>query len=195
MQWSKLKKRVEALFSENIVGRVGLYSTRYGTDRDSSIGRAWITIDGVEVFNCLGDSAWHGKLLEREYDSDVFEPISPTYDDCKNANQYKERFNLHLNSDEYKNHEKKRNEIEQQLINDNIFHQSDLGMAMYDYPNLSIEEILNSEDIFIRALGMLDRRVGKRKLKSMKIEKEHLLIQKLYQFRIESEGINFATAT
>jgi len=49
-QWSKLKKRVEALFAPAVAGRVELRITHYRTAHDWE-GRGWLTIDGSEVYN------------------------------------------------------------------------------------------------------------------------------------------------
>jgi hypothetical protein len=64
-----------------------------------------------------------------------------------------------------------------------------LGRAMFSYRSLSIDEILRCDNILIRALGMLDRRVGKRRLRTMEVENDHPLVRLFFHLRCEAEGI------
>ncbi len=63
-----------------------------------------------------------------------------------------------------------------------------LEASLLDYRNLSIDEILRSDDSLIRALGMLDRRVGKRRLAKMDLSEAAPLVKYLYLFRCEAEN-------
>jgi len=67
--------------------------------------------------------------------------------------------------------------------------QSHLGGAMHDYQSMSIDSILSSENHIIRAIGMLDRRFGKRRLKEFDISSEHYLVKSTYFFRAQAEGL------
>ena len=49
MQWSQLRKRVEAEFAEELGGRVSVHVTRH--HERSRSGRGWITVDGKEIAN------------------------------------------------------------------------------------------------------------------------------------------------
>lgn len=50
MKWSKLKQQVEALFADEVRGRIELRTTRYSKSHDG-FGRSWITVDGREIVN------------------------------------------------------------------------------------------------------------------------------------------------
>jgi hypothetical protein len=50
MRWSKLKQQVEAMFADEVRGRVALWTTRYEKAHDR-FGRSWITVDGREIVN------------------------------------------------------------------------------------------------------------------------------------------------
>jgi hypothetical protein len=50
MMWSKLKQLTEEKFADSVKGRVEIFSTRYNKP-NSTTGRGWITIDGVEIVN------------------------------------------------------------------------------------------------------------------------------------------------
>lgn len=72
-----------------------------------------------------------------------------------------------------------------------IYHVWEFGDAINAYlDDLSIEDALTSDDLLVRMLAVLDRRVGKRRLPTiaaaMKNEPEWL--QFFYRLRLEAEG-------
>lgn len=50
MKWSKLKKTIEDKFTDEVKGRVNIFTTRYTTGSFFMV-RGWITIDKVEIAN------------------------------------------------------------------------------------------------------------------------------------------------
>lgn len=60
---------------------------------------------------------------------------------------------------------------------------------MFDYLNYSIDEALRSERPVVRALAMLDKRLGKRRLTGMDLSKATLLVKRFYALRCRAEGI------
>ena len=63
--------------------------------------------------------------------------------------------------------------------------------AFHEFDNQSIEKSLYSENMLIRIFAILDRRIGKRKLRKLKetIMLEPEIFQLFYNIRIEAEGI------
>ena len=58
------------------------------------------------------------------------------------------------------------------------------------YLMFSIDDALRSPSPLVRGLAVIDRRVGKRRLRSLEIgPDEHPLVRELYQLRREAEGI------
>lgn len=56
---------------------------------------------------------------------------------------------------------------------------------------LSIDEMLIAENAIVRALAMLDCRLGKRRLRMMQLgEDVHPLVRQFYDLRCEAEGID-----
>jgi hypothetical protein len=51
----------------------------------------------------------------------------------------------------------------------------------------SLEDALASPSPFIRALALLDRRVGKRRLRLMEVENEHPIVRELFALRWTAE--------
>ena len=82
-----------------------------------------------------------------------------------------------------------RRETREIMWGQSIFWQGELGRSMFDYLNLSMPEIVRCENPIIRAIGMLDRRLGKRRLRELSMESEHPLVKRLHAFRCECEGI------
>jgi len=79
--------------------------------------------------------------------------------------------------------------ISRDLHGKNLFSQRDLHESLFQYLNLSIDEIISSENHIIRAVGMLDSRLGKRRLKSLDTSGEHDLVRRLYLLRCEADKI------
>jgi hypothetical protein len=168
MQWSKLRKGVEALFADSVRGRVGLYSTRYRTTHDED-GRAWITIDGRQIVSM--PFIWvhlherderAGRIAREAGEQDPLAARFGTPDTVDAAS------------------------IE--LMNEEKYMQPDLGGAMHDYLSLSMQQVLKSENPIIRALGMLDRRLGSRRLTLLSLENEHPLVRELGAFRRRADA-------
>lgn len=165
MQWSKLKRNIETFFADSVKGRVGLHITRYRTMHDHD-GRAWITLDGKEIINMVHIWKWLYEVDKRA----ALKAGEPDLRKWQNFEEYRE-------------------ETEKELENESFFTQSHLGGAMHEYQSLSAEEILTSENPIIRAIGMLDRRIGVRRLKKVDVKSEHPLVVATYVFRCEAEGI------
>lgn len=71
----------------------------------------------------------------------------------------------------------------------NMFSFEEWRGALFDYLNMSIDEILKSDTPLIRAVGMLDARLGKRRLMKVDVAQEHPLVQRLYHLRCEAERL------
>jgi len=165
MQWSKLRRNIEAFLADSVQGRVGLHTTRYRTMHDHD-GRAWITLDGKEIINMVHIWKW-------------------LYEVKKRAAAMAGEADLR----KWQNYEQYKHKAEKELENESFFTQSHLGGAMHEYQSLSIDQILKSDNPVIRAIGMLDRRTGIRRLKNIDVVSEHPLVQVTYIFRCEAESI------
>lgn len=61
--------------------------------------------------------------------------------------------------------------------------------ALRSYPDLSIDQVLSSNNPIIRAFGMIDARLGKRRLSKLDVKHEPSFVQSLFRLRCESEGL------
>jgi hypothetical protein len=163
IQWSKLKKNVEGHFADAVKGRVGLHSTRYRTMHDHD-GRAWITLDGEEIVNMVHIWKWLYAVERRAAQLAGIEF------------KWGVREARHLEK-----------EAERSLEEESFFTQVHLGDAMHRYLSMAYEDILHSESPVIRSLGMLDRRLGVRRLKAMTPEGMHPLVKTMFLFRQQAE--------
>ena len=75
-------------------------------------------------------------------------------------------------------------EVKELLLSNEIHNPKDFGEAMRNYLSLPIREALQSSNPLIRAFAIIDRRIGKRTIKAMKVsDSEHTLIKKFYNLR------------
>lgn len=75
-----------------------------------------------------------------------------------------------------------------------IFPVWEVGEAINAYmDDLSVDEALASENLLVRMLAVLDRRVGKRRLPQLAaaMENEPEWLQFFYRLRLEAEGFSF----
>lgn len=70
-----------------------------------------------------------------------------------------------------------------------FFNGEDFNNATNGYLDLTIEEIISSENIVVRAIGMLDKRLGKRRLRAMDLSNQPKLLRRLWQFRCLAENL------
>ncbi|WP_291581946.1 SF0329 family protein [Clostridium sp. UBA6640] len=171
--WSKTKKYLESFVCETLKGRVEFFVTNYRKAHDE-MGRAYITVDKKEVFNMCslkGEAATRTKEVELKRSK-------------------------YIDRDVYNSNESRMiNEEARQLVNkEGIFEQYEFFNAVEEYLNNPIKHSLNSTNMIIKILSLIDRRVGKRTLENMKniIEKEHELVKYFYKLRCEAEGIKIS---
>jgi hypothetical protein len=170
MQWSQLKKRIEDTFAESVQGRVEVWATRYRHAHDQE-GEAWITFDKERIISM---GTW-------------------TYE--KKADEVRTKLREESGCTDYRNPEHRSGYYSAYDKADEIVHRQghyplwDAYKAFFEYLNLSIDEILTSENPIVKALGMLDKRFGKRRLKTFDAEAESVLVKKLYECRCKCDGL------
>jgi len=164
-KWSKAKKQLKSFICEPLRLRVDFHVINYRKAHDQ-LGRAVITVDKVEKLSMCTLTA------EREEDKRGWE-IRNHYDDETNNRDIQSL-------------------VHQQLKDEGIYAQYDFFPALDEYFNSSIKESLQSPDILIKILCLLDRRTGKRTLRNMRdiILEEHDIVRYFYELRCETENIH-----
>jgi len=164
MRWSKLKYLVEEQFADSIKVRVSINSTAYG---NCSCGHAWITLDKEIVANFCTMAFWNranGYLYRKDNrwvsDSPIPEHILEVQKKSYGEMEYGE------------------------------LSRQDAYQSCWEFVHeLTIDKSIASDDPLIQSLAMLDKRLGKRKLKALDDSNLHPLAKKLYSVRLESEGM------
>ena len=82
--------------------------------------------------------------------------------------------------------------VDESALKTGAFDQRTFYAAFREFDNQSIEKSLKSENLMIRIFAILDKRVGKRRLISMKdgISEEPEIFRQFYTIRSKAEGIS-----
>lgn len=155
---------------ESLHSRVDFQVINYRKAHDQ-LGRAVITVDKVEMVSMCTITAEREEYF-RERD------IRIQLDD--------------FNYDHVFHNRAIQDQAQEQLLLEGIYAQYDFFSALKEYFNSPIEISLKSNDMLIKILCMLDRRVGKRTLRKMKetISVEKTLVQDFYKLRCDAENIH-----
>lgn len=168
MQWSKLKQRIEGRMADSLHRRVEVHSTRYYSGQ----GRGWITVDRHEVAD-MSSARVAMESVQIAHEASTGECVHDKQAAPGGTQWYASR------------------SYEQ------VLHRQDVVLSQYEYHrllwdslSLSVEDSLASRDYLIRAFAMLDRRVGKRRLRTLQLgDDEHPLVRQFYDLRCKAEGI------
>lgn len=161
ISFSAMRKKLE---QENICsslrGHIQYFATRYRKVRHEE-GRIGICFDHKEVFQ---SSFLEWAVARGEYSEQILSLPEKQY--RENMDLWDEEVGWHIGFDHFR-----------------------FYSAFYEYDNQSIEKSLVSDDDLVRLFAILDRRVGKRRLKIIekRIFKEPVWIQYLFSLRKEAE--------
>lgn len=160
MKWSRLKKVLENSICDKLKKRISINLTHYRAVHEPE-SRFWITYNGKEIIS-ISKMQWLNEWVKirKEY-----------RENGGTENEYDYATNVMQDNGNY--------------------YIDDIQDSLEQYLNLSIDEALTSKNFIIKALSIIDKRLGKRRLTNITLnEKEHLLVQKLYEIRCDVEGIN-----
>ncbi|MFC7685293.1 hypothetical protein [Ureibacillus sp. GCM10028918] len=176
MRWTKTKSLIENLICGKLTKRLKVNATRYNT----SLGeqrRIWITLDNKEIFNASSAHFLneHDKLWD-----EIRNKSSKSFPECL-YECFPELIGKVSDSDYSK----------MILEQRNIFNVDKVYDSLVQYSNLSIEDALNSEDIIVQSLALIDKRLGKRRLENFKSHSDtHPLLLTFFHIRCEIEEIS-----
>lgn len=162
MRWSKLKQTIESKFSDNVSGRVELFSTAYRKPNSGS-GRGWITIDKVEIVNFATIKSW--------WNFGAYYHEATKTDYLKHPAVEADQRSIKL------------------LAEEGEFSRFDLHNCCWEYLNLTIEQALEHDSPVINSLAVLDKRLGKRRIAVIDRNNLHPLTRKLLEFRLSVENL------
>jgi hypothetical protein len=190
MAWSKEKQLLESFLSPALCGRVEYLATSYRYLPDK-VGRCYITVDKKYVFN-MNDATtsirWYQTEQEIKNDPDIEIPIrdeevEAVRKDTKGTVP-EERLKVIARNRKISEHAKAL------LSTQSALSKSDFNAAANKFLSISIEESLESNDILLNVLALVDRRVGKKRLLSMKekMKLKHPVVQYFYELRLNTNG-------
>lgn len=170
MQWSKLKQRIENGFADCAKGRVEVWTTRYRRSHDEE-GEGWITIDKNRVHS----------MATLSYFAEFHEQATALRQSwaCPDFRNDATWDTYVLAGDVAKAH----------LAEQGVIPLWDFNSALLDYLNMSMDDVLSADRMIIRALGMFDRRLGKRRLTNLDLTQDVELVQTFHGVRCAFEGL------
>ncbi|WDV47967.1 GNAT family N-acetyltransferase [Clostridiaceae bacterium M8S5] len=177
--WSGIKKRLEQdLLCENLRGRVKYFITKYRKAHDDE-ARVSILIDEKEVLkgNVFEYYRAENKLLSKLTREENIPKRN--WDGKKILHDIE---NLEVED-----------RVNKTLVNEGIFYVWDFTKALNYYLHNSIDNSISSENPLVRLFAILDRRIGKRALKSIKddIYNQPKWLRQFYILRLEIENIQY----
>jgi hypothetical protein len=174
MQWSKLKQLVRERMATSVAGRVDFHCARYRHASDGD-GRCWITVDGREVADFCEFRA-----------SAAYRRMAAQLRAASGAVDYRDS----AQRDAYREAGQQAVEI---VHRQGLYNQREFYQALEHYLSLSVDDALVSPVLPIRALAVLDRRLGKRRLRALRLDGgEHALVRALFALRCEAEQVECA---
>jgi hypothetical protein len=159
VQWSKLKSRVKAFICPELKDRIDFHVTQYRAAH-SWISESWITVNGERIFDCGSRTYAREAAYELLSQKELLSDVEREDGD----------WNIH-----------------EVLKRREIHEPQHMGDAMRAYLDLPIDEAVKSDNPFIKALAMVDRRIGKRTIEKLEIDNsEHSLVKAFYELRCAS---------
>lgn len=188
MSWSKLKKQLESFLCPALIGKVEYRATGYRYLPDKA-GICYISVDKKNVLD-MNDATtlirWYQTELEIKNDSAIQIPISDEeIEAVRKANKGtipEDRLIVIARGRKISQHAKELITAQSSLSKSNFMDVANKFLS------LSIEESLESDDILLNILALVDRRVGKKRILNMSemMKLKHPIVQYFYELRIST---------
>jgi len=185
MSWSKLKQNLESFLSPALYGRVEYRATGYRYLPDKA-GICYIAVDHKNVLNMsdlTSSIRWYLTEQEIKNDPDIQIPIHPEdIEAVKNVakgNVPEDRLKIMARN-------RKMTETAKEFLSaQNALSRSNFPVVANKFLSISIEDSLESNDILLNILALVDRRVGKKRIVNMaeKMKSKHPAVQYFYELR------------
>ncbi|MBD8500420.1 hypothetical protein [Paenibacillus arenosi] len=188
MSWSKLKKQLESFLYPALNGKVEYCATSYFYLPGKS-GICYITVDKKNVFSMSDSSSsirWYQTEQEIKNDPDVRIPIS---DEEIEAIRKETKGSVPEDRLKVIARNRKITEYAKELLSAQAaLSKSNFIVVANKFLSTSIEESIESNDIMLNILALVDRRVGKKRILNMseKMKLKHPIVQYFYELRRHS---------
>jgi len=188
MSWSKSKKQLESFLCPALYGRVEYRATGYRYLPDKS-GICYIAVDKKNVLNMSDTTSsirWYQTEQEIKNDSDIQIPIyneeiEAVRKDTKGIVP-EDRLKVMARSRKISVYAKELLSAQASLSKSNFI------VVANRFLSTSIEESIESNDILLNILALVDRRVGKKRILNMseKMKLKHPIVQYFYELRLST---------
>ncbi|REB05488.1 hypothetical protein DVB69_14515 [Sporosarcina sp. BI001-red] len=188
MTWSKLKKNLEGFLCPALNGRVEYRASSYRYLPDKA-GICYIAVDKKNVLNMNDISSsitWYQTELEIKNDSAIQIPISnDEIEAVRNETKGmvpEDRLQVIARGRKLSDHAKELLSAQSSLSKSNFI------VVANKFLSTPIEESVESNDILLNILALVDRRVGKKRILNMKekIKLKHPIVQYFYELRLNT---------
>lgn len=188
MAWSKLKQKLESFLCLALHGKVEYRATSYRYLPDKA-GNCYIAVDKKNVFNMSDITTlirWYQTEQEIKNDSDIQIPVNEKEIEAVRKETKgivpEDRLQVMARSRKLSEHAKNLVSAQSSLS------KSDFTVVATKFLSTPIEESLESNDILLNILALVDRRVGKKRLVSMteKMKLKHPIVQYFYELRLST---------
>jgi hypothetical protein len=159
-RWSAIVKAWEPFLAASLVGRLELHATHYRGAHDEE-GRAWVTLDGEQIV-----SVESLPYLMRVYGHSS--ELKAIGEDAQGA------WDAAI----------------EVAHREGLVYLWDFEAAVASYPGHAIDDALASPDVVVRALAMVDRRLGRRRLATLQLRTdESPIVRRMLEVRRAAEGL------
>lgn len=166
MNWNKLKQQLESFLHPNLIGKVEYRASGYRYSPDKK-AQCYMLVDKKEIFNMktdMTDIRWYASEQEIKNDESIIWKV--TSEDIESI-----RVTMPKVPDERLESiaiDRKKTQASKLIMKSQAeLVKEDFRKKASDFLAMSIEDSLNSDDIVLNVLAIIDRRVGKKRLKAM----------------------------
>lgn len=188
MAWSKLKKNLESFLCPALDGRLEYSATgyRYLTGKP---GLCYIVVDKKNILNMNDKTTlitWYQTELEIKNDSDIQIPINNEEVEAVRkeikGTVPEDRLQVIARSRKLSVHAKDMWLAQTSLSKSNFI------VVANNFLSSPIEESIESNDILLNILALVDRRVGKKRILNMaqQMKLKHPIVQYFYELRLST---------
>lgn len=188
MSWSKLKQQLESFLSPALSGRVEYLATSYRYLPDKA-GLCYMAVDKKKVFTMNDKTTlirWYQSELEIKNDPNIQIPISNAEIEAVRKDTKgtvpEDRLQVIARGRKISEHAKELMSAQAALSKSNF------TVAANKFLSTSIEESIESKDILLNILALVDRRVGKKRMLNMAetLKLKHPIVQYFYELRLST---------
>jgi hypothetical protein len=186
MSWSKLKQQLESFLCPALVGSVEYRATGYRYLPDKA-GLCYIAVDKKNVFNMKDATTgvrWYQTELEIKNDPNLQIPVS---DEELDVIRKESKGNIPEDRLIVIARGRKLTQCAKEMFTaQTSLSKSNFVVVANKFLSLSIEESMESNDILLNILALIDRRVGKKRIINMreKMKAKHPIVQYFYELRL-----------